>query len=96
MLGKRIAFQVGLLAVLSATGCCSMCDRWCGHHGQAPVAAYGAPACVPCYSAPVSYSAAPINYQPQPGTVAAYGGAPGQPVSLARQTMICECRPSGQ
>ena len=52
---NKLIWWAGALALLSGTGCCRWCDRWCGaqHHAAAP--AVGSPCCVPC--APVQPAA---------------------------------------
>jgi hypothetical protein len=68
MAGKRWWLPVALAMLMTASGCCRFCDRWCGHgHGGAT-----SQACVPCVPAPVCCptpaASAPVC---PPGTVPA-------------------------
>lgn len=75
---KNWAFWALLSLVFVQTGCCRMCNRWCGHqqyttpaYAPAPVAVQSPQACVPC--CPVQCcptgggaAAAPVGTPPPP------------------------------
>jgi hypothetical protein len=81
MSGKMLALGAMLSVTLAATGCCRLCDRWCGpRHGEpvayqpaqcCPVVCCPAPCCnaSPAGTVPAStwQQPAPRNYGPPSG-----------------------------
>jgi hypothetical protein len=104
MLIRRVVVFAGMVLVLANTGCCRMCDRWCGPRAAQPVVAaqpvYAAPApvvaqpapagqcCVPCCVPMCCQSPAAGGAVPQP--VPAYGTNSWQKNYFNPGTCYCE------
>ena len=89
---RRVGGWGVLAALLTSTGCCWWCDRWCGrpYSGYAPCP----PTC--CGSSPVVAAAPPgpsFVPQPQPLPVPAQqtGWNQGGPQTLVRRQDGCYC-----
>jgi hypothetical protein len=80
MFTKGIGFLAAGLILSAVTGCCKMCDRWCG---ERPAAAACCQPCTPCCAAPACCPApacAPVNPCACPAAVA----TPPPPQTLGR------------
>jgi hypothetical protein len=73
MPGKNLLLLGLLLGLFGATGCCRMCDRWCGSHhhaGAVPVYTAAPPAggCMPCAPVPTPVCCpTPVSSSPVSG-----------------------------
>lgn len=75
MPGKRWMFCAVVMGLVSSSGCCRWCERWCADRNP-PVAAAGYQQCVPCCpvvccppggGAPAHYPPPAAQPQGQPG-----------------------------